>query len=367
LGSYYSGANSNRVLVSGIDSRWNSSGSVYVGELGSGNQLLLQAGGSVIAAGSTHVGSEGGSNNLLHVDGGTLTVATNLDVRRGTLQLDSATVTAGTLLATNATLDGGGFITFNGGTLSVTHSTVDNGAPLVVGDGSSAATYELLGNGLHQFTLPLVITNNGVLTGSGTVTGKVTVASGGKIDFGTAPGAAGILALSNSPTLKGAIQMRAIKSVAQTTNDTIQIAGPLAYDGVLTVVKVGATALAQGDSFHLFNATFYTNAFSGISLPPLNPGLNWTNRLLVDGSIAVVNWTGPKLSGVGKSGTNLTFNVTDGVPGGAYELLTSTNIATPLTNWGVLDSGNFDWLGNQNISIPINPAIPRRFFTLHVP
>jgi len=67
------------------------------------------------------------------------------------------------------------------------------------------------------------------------------------------------------------------------------------------------------------------------------------------------------------AGAPLILHATDGVPGGVYELLTSPNVATPLTNWVVLDSGNLDWLGNQNISVPINPAIPRRFFTVRVP
>jgi T5SS/PEP-CTERM-associated repeat protein len=372
LGSeYYSGANSNRVLVSGIDSRWNSSGSLYVGELGSGNQLRLQAGGSVIAAGSTHVGSGGGSNNLLHVDVGILTVAANLDVRRGTLRLDSGQITAANLIATNGSE---GKIIFNGGlfpplypsTLSVSNSAVNNGSPLVVGNGSPAV-YRLLGTGLHSFNDGLVISDGAFLRGSGTIDGLLTVSAGGEIDFSTFGGLLQSLTLSNSPSLAGTIRMR-LRVAGGLTNDLISVPTvALAYGGTLEVTRLGGAAPVNGNTFKLFNAASYGGAFTSISLPPLDPSLMWTNRLLEDGSIAVVNWTGPKLSGVGKSGTNLTFNVTDGVPGGAYELLTSPNVATPLTNWVVLDSGNFDWLGKKNLSIPINPAIPQRFYTVRVP
>lgn len=140
---YNSGSDNNTAVVNGAGSTWTSLRDLRVGNSGSGNRLLLQSGGSATTAGSAYIGYGGGSsNNLLRVTRSTLTVADNLDVRRGTLRLDiGSTVTTANLLATNASLDGGGFVTFHGGTLSVSNSTVDNGAALVVGNGSTLAIF----------------------------------------------------------------------------------------------------------------------------------------------------------------------------------------------------------------------------------
>jgi hypothetical protein len=69
----------------------------------------------------------------------------------------------------------------------------------------------------------------------------------------------------------------------------------LTYGGSLTVRDLGPDTLTAGDSFKLFSTSNdhysgnnYSGAFASIELPPLGPGLDWTNRLLVDGSIAVV-------------------------------------------------------------------------------
>jgi len=362
-----SGSSNNTVLITGPDSTWNNSSDLHVGRSGDGNELRLSSGGSASAAGSTHVGSEGGSNNLLHVDGGTLTVATNLDVRRGTLQLDSGTVNTANLLATNATLDGGGFITFNGGTLSVSNATVDNGAALVVGNGSTVAKYELLGNGLHTFANGLVVANNATLTTSSggfvistTIGGAVTVQSGGRLDLDNFN--VDRLTLSNSPTLQGQLILQ-ISKPAATTNDQVTVLAPLTYGGFLTVTQLSGT-LTAGDSFPLFSASSYGGAFTGMSLPPLNPGLMWTNQLLINGSIAVVPQIQPSISGVTRAGTNLVFNVTGGPPGGERGLWTSPNIAIPLDSWQYLGPIPFDWLGNATVTNVINFAVPARFFAV---
>jgi len=44
-----------------------------------------------------------------------------------------------------------------------------------------------------------------------------------------------------------------------------------------------------GDSFKLFNASSYANSFSSVTLPVLTGNYYWTNKLAVDGTIAVVS------------------------------------------------------------------------------
>jgi len=350
----------NTVVVTGPGSLWANSGDLVLS--GTGSQLIVENSGTVSASNQL-VGATGSADNLLQVNGGAVTLAATLDVRNGTLKLDSGTVTTGTLLLTNGSSSD---ITFHGGTLSASNATVDMGSLLVAGNGTSPAAYEMLG-GLHTFDVGLTVSSNATFAGSGTISGFVNVTGGGKL----APGgsSSGRIVFNNAPVISGQALMQISRNGPTLTNDLIQLTGGFnwQYDGSLTVTKAGATDLTAGNSFKLFEAAGYTGAFTSVSLPTLNPGLNWTNRLPVDGSIAVVTWSGPKLSGVGKSGTNLMFKVTDGVPGGAYELLTSQNIAMPLASWNVIDSGSFDWLGSKNISVPISPVAPQRFFTIRVP
>ena len=68
-----------------------------------------------------------------------------------------------------------------------------------------------------------------------------------------------------------------------------------------------------------------------------------------------------------QSGTNLVFSGTNGLPNGAYYVLTSTNVALPLSSWTRSATSNFDSNGNFSFSSPINPSVPNLFFAIQVP
>jgi len=61
----------------------------------------------------------------------------------------------------------------------------------------------------------------------------------------------------------------------------------------LLVSNLGPDSLAPGDSFKIFNSATYSGAFTNILLPALTTGLAWTNRLLVNGTLAVLPSTTP--------------------------------------------------------------------------
>ena len=84
--------------------------------------------------------------------------------------------------------------------------------------------------------------------------------------------------------------MEISKNGTTLTNDQIQLNnnGTLTYGGSLVVSNLGPAALLPGDRFQLFIAGGYAGSFSAIALPPLPVPLNWTNKLLVDGSIEVI-------------------------------------------------------------------------------
>jgi T5SS/PEP-CTERM-associated repeat protein len=332
---------------------------------GDGSQLVVSNNGTVTAGANVTLGPSSGtpSSNLLTVVGGTLR-ATNsggtalLNIRSGNCLLSAGMIEADQLLLTNTA----GFFEFNGGTLSVKGITVNNGQVFRVGNGGSPATFAMAGNGTHSFSNGLAISTYGSLVGNGTIVGALTVEAGGTF----APGASvGKIVLSNSPSLQGHTRMEISKSGATLTNDQIQVTAALTYGGELTISNLGPTALALGDRFPLFSATSYGGAFSVVTLPSPPVGLNWTNKLLVDGSIEVI--AGPKFTGVSLSGTNVIISGTGGTPNAPYAVLTATNVITPLSNWVSIATNLFDSSGNFSFTNGIAPEIPQRFFRIRSP
>ena len=150
------------------------------------------------------------------------------------------------------------------------------------------------------------------------------------------------------------------------TNDQVQCNAAITYGGSLTVTKLGPTALNDGDRFQLFTAPGYSGSFSALTLPPLAPGLAWTNRLTLDGSIEVIGQS-LAFTSVTLSGSDLIMSGTGGPTNGNYFVLASTNIALPLTGWTRLMTNQFNSAGNFTFSNTISPSIPHRFYLLQLP
>jgi hypothetical protein len=104
----------------------------------------------------------------------------------------------------------------------------------------------------------------------------------------------------------------------------------------------------------LFTAPGYSGTFTNIQLPGLAPGLSWTNKLNIDGSIAVIgNTLAVTLTGMTKTGTgNFQFDFTN-TAAGTYTALASTNVAWPLAAWSNLGAvteispGQYRFTDNQ--------------------
>jgi T5SS/PEP-CTERM-associated repeat protein len=358
IGELPTGSN-NLALVTDAGSLWNVQGELRIGEGAAANHLVVSNGGTVFGSDKIVAGFNSSStNNRIVVDGGTLRTTKALDLRRGTNVLNAGLIEVNQLLLTNAL----GRFEFNGGKLMVGNSTVNNGQPFKVGNGASAATLELRG-GTHSFANNLTIANNASLIGNGAVTGILTVQPGGVL----APGASiGKMVFSNSPSLQGAVAMEISKNGATITNDQIQVTAPLIYGGSLTVTNLGPTALAAGDRFQLFSANSYVGAFSVITLPSLPAGLDWANKLLVDGSIEAVA-TGASFTSVTLFGTNVVFSGAGGPPNASYAVLAATNVALPLNNWISIATNQCDPIGGFSFTNAIVPGIPQRFFRLRTP
>jgi hypothetical protein len=79
------------------------------------------------------------------------------------------------------------------------------------------------------------------------------------------------------------------------------------------------------------------------------------------------NFTTTVFSGSVAGGTgSIVLQGTGGIPGGAYVVVGSTNVATPVSNWVTIATGTFTSSGFSN-SIPISTNIPQEFIKVIVP
>jgi autotransporter-associated beta strand protein len=249
---------------------------------------------------------------------------------------------AGVLIITGADNGYIGGTTVNGGTLLVNNT---NGR----GTGSGAVT----------------VAGGGALGGNGIISGAVTVNSGGVF----APGnPLGTLTLSNTLGLSpGSTTVMEVES-SPLTNNAVKVSGNLTEGGTLNVTNIGALALADGDSFKLFNAGSYGGAFANMILPPLPAGLGWnTNGLNTSGVLSVVVTAEPVFGSVTLATGGLSLSGSGGVADANFYLLAATNLAMPLTNWTRVLTNQFDAGGNFSFTNAINPNVPQTFYLLQLP
>jgi len=161
------------------------------------------------------------------------------------------------------------------------------------------------------------------------------------------PGASvGTLTLGGDLILAGDLLIDVDKSLSP-SNDVVTVGGTLtnAGTGMVTVTNLnGGLPLAEGDSFQLFNKP----VLNGEVLTVVSAGgVEWTNQLAVDGSIAVLSTGAP----VPVPATNLTVTAVSpgnvslggmGAPNSAYDVYASTNVMTPMTNWWLLGTTDSD-------------------------
>ncbi len=194
----------------------------------------------------------------------------------------------------------------------------------------------------------------GTLGGTGVISGPVYV------DDTLAPGApsVGTLTINNSLILNGT----ALTLIEVSDSGYDQVAG-------LTSVTLGGTlqvtlnrTLVGGEAFKLFDAASYSGDFSTYTLPALSPPFSWdTNSVPVDGTLRVAGSIAPHVTSttIGPD-HNIQLGGT-GPDGWTYQILTTTNVAAPLSEWvsvatNVFTGGTFNWTDSQSANYP------RRFY-----
>jgi rhamnogalacturonan endolyase len=209
----------------------------------------------------------------------------------------------------------------------------------------------------------VTVASGGTLGGKGIISGAVTVNSGGAL----APGnPLGTLTISNNLTLAAGSTTFVKVQHSPLTNNVAKVSGTLTENGTLNVTNIGG-ALANGDSFKLFNAGNYSGAFANYVLPSLTGSLVWnTNTLKNSGTLSVVTLTSPTIANIKLVGGNLVISGTGGVNGWPYDVLASTNLMLPTAQWIPVVTNQFDAGGNFSVTNAIDPDQPQTFYKLQL-
>jgi len=349
---------------------WNGlSGGLYVGYTGgSPNQLVITNGGVVTVSGTMQIGNFGGgqNSNSVTIDGSSLVVSNGFTIASpGTLVLNSGTCRVGSFSIYNYQQQTNAIV-LNGGTLQaggIAYGSFSYPEMLVVGDGIHPATFQMQNNG--TFSGGFFVSSNALLTGVGTIIGNVTNLNGGSISPGSSIGQItinGNLVLNNGSST--VIELDATSGSAGSFTNLTSVT----YGGTLQLTNLFGT-LANGNSFNLFSANNYSGAFNNLVPSTPGPGLRWdTNELNVDGVLRVFPAvTPPPVIGSGViSGGNFIINASSGIAYDPVYLLTSTNLASPITDWTCWSTNYFDTNGAVSIANVIVPGEPERYFLLQV-
>ena len=255
--------------------------------------------------------------------------------------------------AVNLTKEGTGALTLTGNDAYSGVTTVSNGKLFVngtIGTGGGTA----------------VITGAGILAGSGAVDSDTTNTSGGTIQAGDATGS-GTLTISSLDLGASNTDVTYCQFTAAAGG---QISTPSLTVNGTDFINILDSSLSPG-TYTLINytGTIGGSGFSGFQLGRLPAGVAATLQdtgssvQLVATSAAIPQ---PHITGVSFSGTNLIISGTNGLSGEQYNVLSTTNLALPLSQWTV---GPTDTFSGSNFSItnPGNAGLPHNFYLIRVP
>jgi hypothetical protein len=302
----------------------------------SGGKLDALVGTMIVARGGTNSNDTGAAQGTLTFTGGTLDVnnLTNGVQRTNNTATQSGIINVNgtaTLLSPNiviAQAAAGANASLVTGTLNITNGTVV--ANITAGGGVS--TVNVNGGKL--------VVSNFVGTAAAPLT-ALTLASASmhlKVN-GTNTATAGV----NAAAVSAAGTTITIDSVANVTGPvTVHL---LSYSGTDPFAGLSLAPLPAGYTGNLVDNPGSIDLSLTVAAAPPSPSIR--NLVVSDGQVVI--------TGTNNNGT-----------AGTYRVLTSTNVALPLSNWTLLTNGSFDANGNFS-STNLAGTNNQRFFRLQVP
>lgn len=270
------------------------------------------------------------------------------------------------------------------GTLELTNNgSISNSATILVSSGALLDASERVDQTLTLGTNQTLI-NNGLVAGNTVAGAGSTVLGTGNFTGNLTTGAGSILSPGPSLTTIGSLTgnttitlgagsttvMKLNKALAPGQTNDILVASNLFLGGTLVVTNYdNVDPFVAGDSFRIFSAANTAGTFgANLILPPLPPGLAWTNNFAGQGgTITVVNQSAASGPGVRMSitlsGSNIIFTGTNGTPFGQYVILTSTDMTAPLSTWTPVATNFFDSNGDFSMTIAVS-NVAAQFYIL---
>jgi T5SS/PEP-CTERM-associated repeat protein len=357
----YSAASSgNSVVVTGAGSRWTLSGGLYIGYGGTNNQFTISSGGVVTVPHSVFIGLES-SGNTMTLAVGTLNVvdptahASALNVLRGGFFFVNGVLVADQLLLTNGA---NGFFNFGGGELDTRQTTVSNTLAFTVGNGTNTATLNLLG-GHHSFANGVQISSNAFLTGTGTNAGNVSCA--GTVSPGGTNSIASLFITSNyTQTASGTFKVKIGGLTAGTQFDQLNVTGMAALAGALNIVFTNGFNPHPGDAFTVLTYGSHSGTFATVN------GLRAPNGLLLTAQYNSTNLTlvatnDLSLQSVRLVGTNVSFDIST-ASGFTYVVEYTGSLNPPV--WQTLETVPGDGTA-KTVTDPVTSAT-QRFYRIRI-
>jgi autotransporter-associated beta strand protein len=215
-----------------------------------------------------------------------------------------------------------------------------------------------------------VTVNAATLSGNGFIAGPVAINAsstllGNSVLTSLAPSGAPASQLTISNTLTLDPASTTYLGVSDLGYDRVAGLSQVTLGGDLYVVVTGP--LIGGEVFKLFDAATYSGSFGYDSLPYLGPLLGWDDTSLnVDGTLRVTGRVPEVLSVTSTGPGNFQFSG-QGPTNATYSIVASTNVALPLSEWGVVSSGTFSANGTFTFSDPQAGTHPQRFYRVVSP
>jgi hypothetical protein len=276
-----------------------------------------------------------------------------------------------------------GTFTFTSGTLVVNNLT--NGVQRAVSSATESGTLNVNGNAtLISTNLILALAASGanpaLVTGTLNVTNgtvRANIVAGGGISAINLNG--GKLMVTNGAAVGSAVAPITALSMANASlhlnadgnaSSAVVYASSINAGGTTTITIDSVTNVAGPKTIHLISYSG-TDPYFHLAFAPMPAGYSGSlvdNTGSIDLSLNVVPLTRPTIGHIvaGIAGQIILSGTNNAGPGGTYHILTSTNVASPLTNWTVLGSGNFDANGNFS-STNSTGTNSQRFYLLEVP
>lgn len=184
----------------------------------------------------------------------------------------------------------------------------------------------------------VTVADGGTLGGDGLIYGTVTIEAGGTLAPGNPVGA---LTLATTLTLAPGARCVFEVDLAAGTNDLVTGLMAVTLDGTLEIQALGSEPFTDGTVLKLFDAFNYTAGTVTVEPPTPGPGLAWDTALLaVDGTLRVVAApVPPTITNFGFLPDGAFALTLAGEVGQPYTILASTNVAQPLAEWTVLETG----------------------------